>query len=102
MTDLVDRTNLHGACVRLQTFRSRERGDYRRELLQRRWRELLDRDHFHKIRSRQAATQSRSAARRQNMARASGVVSSGFRRIWPQEHCTCTFDFRKQRRIVQA
>src|SRR5579884_464585 len=49
ITDLVDRTNLHGVCVRLQTFGSGERCDDRSNLAEPVARKLLNRDHLHKI-----------------------------------------------------
>src|SRR6185437_708148 len=102
ITGLVDTTNFHGARMRLQTFCSGERRDGRAQVLQGRWRELLNSDHLHKIGCGQAAPQTGDALRWEYVTRTGGIIAGGLGRIRAEKHSARISNFREQRGIVQA
>src|SRR5581483_450815 len=100
--DLLDRTNLHGAGMRLKTFSTSECCNCRRKLVQSCVRKLLNGNHLHKIVRRKSAAQTGSSHCGQDVTRPVGVIAGRFRSARTEENGPCVFDLRQQLRMVQA
>src|SRR5579871_5438505 len=71
-------SNLHGACVRLQTFGARQGGDGGSEAAQGRLRQLLHRDHLEVIGHGEPAALARHAAGGEHVVWTRDVIAGGF------------------------